>query len=174
MWREYVDEALTACRQSLGSVESMVDELRHARVAHAPVFIAGNGGSEANADHFAQDLLSAGLVATNLGSSNARLTAYANDWGYDQAYSEMLVRLCDRKSLVVAVTTSGNSRNLTRLAAEAKRRSTKVVALSGRDGGELKYFADVEIRVPSWDPGVIESVHLLVMHYCIRMLSIGD
>jgi len=127
------------------------------------ILSCGNGGSAGDAQHFSSELLNRfererpGLPAVALTTDSSTLTSIANDYAYEDIFADVLL----------AISTSGNSENVNRAIAAAHERSMQVVALSGRDGGQMAEIlsaGDVEIRVPAERTARIQEVHLVVIH----------
>jgi len=137
------------------------------------VLSCGNGGSAADAQHFSSEMINRfererpGLPAIALTTDSSTLTSVANDYRFDQVFERQIHALGQPGDVLLAISTSGNSPNVIRAVQAAHERDMFVIALSGRDGGELRAQlgeADVEIRVPSESTARIQEVHLLVIH----------
>jgi len=149
-------------------------ELTVARlVSGGKVLVCGNGGSAADAQHFSSEMINRfererpGLPAIALTTDSSTLTSVANDYRFDQVFARQIHALGHPGDLLLAISTSGNSPNVIRAVQAAHERDMFVIALSGRDGGELAEQlreSDVEIRVPSDSTARIQEVHLLVIH----------
>lgn len=139
------------------------------------VLSCGNGGSAGDAQHFSSEMLNRfemerpGLPAVALTTDSSTLTSIANDYSYDQVFSKQVSALGQQGDILLAISTSGNSTNVNRAIDAAHDREMKVIALSGKQGGDMASLltsADVEIRVPSESTARIQEVHLLAIH-CI-------
>jgi phosphoheptose isomerase len=149
------------------------------------VLICGNGGSAADAQHFAAELVGRfrggdrpGLPALALGADTAFLTDWSNDVGYDQVFARQVEVFGKRGDVLVGISTTGRSRNLVEAFGTARKRGLRCVALLGGDGGELRDLADVALTVPSSDTPHIQEVHLVLIHMLCglveeRVLSSG-
>lgn len=133
----------------------------------------GNGGSAGSAQLLSAKMLNGfererpGLPAISLTTDSSILTAIANDYGYDQVFARQINAIGHPGDLLVVMTTSGNSANLTRAVEAAHERQMRVIALTGRDGGVLTDLIDendIEIRVPADTPARTQEVHLLIIH----------
>jgi len=145
--------------------QSLLDEGR--------IFSCGNGGSAADAQHFAAELLNRfeierpGLPAIALTTDTSTLTSIANDYAFEDIFAKQVSALCRQNDVLLAISTSGNSENVNRAIVAAHERAAKVVALSGRDGGRMAGLLsdnDVEIRVPAERTARIQEVHILILH----------
>ena len=139
------------------------------------VLSCGNGGSAGDAQHFSSEMLNRfemerpGLPAVALTTDSSTLTSIANDYSYDQIFSKQVSALGQPGDILLAISTSGNSANVNRAIDAAHEREMHVIALSGKQGGDMASLLtpdDVEIRVPSDSTARIQEVHLLAIH-CI-------
>lgn len=142
-------------------------------LANGKILACGNGGSAADSQHFAGELLNRfererpGLAAVALTTDTSTLTAIANDYEYEQVFSKQVSALGQAGDVLLGISTSGNSKNVVRAVAAAHERDMRVVALTGRGGGEIgKLLAaeDVNICVPHSQTARIQEVHLLTVH----------
>ena len=137
------------------------------------ILTCGNGGSAADAQHFSSELLNRfekereGLAAVALTTDSSTLTSIANDYDYEKIFSKQVLALGRSGDVLIAITTSGRSANVSAAITAAHQRNMYVIALSGKDGGDIPSMLgpqDVEIRVPSSSTARIQEVHLLVLH----------
>jgi D-sedoheptulose 7-phosphate isomerase len=142
-------------------------------LANGKILACGNGGSAADSQHFAGELLNRfererpGLAAVALTTDTSTLTAIANDYDYEQIFSKQVSALGQSGDVLLGISTSGNSKNVARAVAAAHERDMRVIILSGRGGGEIgKRLApeDVNICVPHSQTARIQEVHLLAIH----------
>jgi len=147
----------------------MVDAL----VAGHKILACGNGGSAADAQHFSAELLNRylserpNLPAIALTTDSSTLTSIANDYHFDDIFSRQLKALGQKGDVLLAISTSGHSRNIMKAVEVAQDRGMTVVYLSGRDGGNVAPLIrpeDVEIRVPAHATSRIQEIHGLVIH----------
>jgi D-sedoheptulose 7-phosphate isomerase len=139
----------------------------------AKVLSCGNGGSAADAQHFASEMVNRferdrpGLAALALTTDSSALTSIANDHAYEQVFAKQIQALGNPGDVLLAISTSGGSPNVVTAALSAHDQDMRVVALTGRDGGALAAVLepeDVEIRVPAESTARIQEVHLLIIH----------
>ena len=151
------------------AVDLMVTRLK----AGHKILSCGNGGSAADAQHLSAELICRyemerpSLPAIALTTDTSALTAISNDYHYDQIFAKQLSSLGNKGDILVAISTSGNSTNVVAAIDMAHQRQVSVIALTGRDGGDMATRltdADVEIRVPSEITARIQEVHLLTIH----------
>ena len=137
------------------------------------ILTCGNGGSAGDAQHFSSELLNRyererpALPALALSTDSSTVTAIANDYSYDEIFSKQILALGQAGDILLAISTSGNSKNVLRAIKAAHERNMAVVALSGKDGGVMATYLDaddVEIRVPAVKTNRIQETHLLVIH----------
>ena len=144
------------------------------------LYIAGNGGSASTASHITVDLMKTvsgprvggalrGFGAVCLTDNSAVMTAIANDFGYEHTLSEQIGTLGRTGDLVMLISVSGTSPNIVAAAHTAKRLEMPVIALTGKDGGDIASLSDVHVNVPSADYGVVEDLHLSIGHLLTRM-----
>jgi D-sedoheptulose 7-phosphate isomerase len=139
----------------------------------ATPILYGNGGSAADSQHFAAELLNRfererpGLAAMALTTDTSTLTSIANDYDYNQVFSKQVRALGHAGDVLLAISTSGNSPNVMAAVDAAHERQMGVVALTGRNGGKMAAQLgadDVHICVPSQVTARIQEVHLLCLH----------
>lgn len=140
------------------------------------LFICGNGGSAEQAAHFAGEMVGRfkkerkGIRAIALGMTTATLTAWSNDYSYEDAFARELEALGKRGDVLVALSTSGNSKNVIRAVEKAKEMGMQTVGVLG-EGGNLLRLVDKAISVPSRDTARIQEVHLFVIHMLSEALE---
>ena len=137
------------------------------------ILSCGNGGSAGDAQHFSSEMLNRfemerpGLPAIALTTDTSTLTSIANDYQFADIFSKQIRALGHPGDILLSISTSGNSHNIIHAVDAAHDRSMTVVALSGRDGGEVANLMrddDIEIRVPGWSTARIQEVHLMIIH----------
>jgi D-sedoheptulose 7-phosphate isomerase len=142
------------------------------------LLLCGNGGSAADCQHVAAEFVSRltkevvrpGLPAIALTTDTSFLTAYANDIGFDGVFARQIEAIGTAGDVLIAISTSGSSRNVLAAVEAAKRKGIAVVALLG-DGGALAAMADIAIQVPSRDTQLIQQVHLAVEHLICHLVE---
>ena len=140
-------------------------------------FVFGNGGSAADAQHIAAELVGRylrdrpGLPVVALTVNTSTLTAIANDYSYDAVFARQLEALGTAGDMAVGISTSGNSRNVLLAIAAAKRKGMTSVGLTGQGGGQLKGLVDRCICVPSGDTPRVQEVHILIGHILCEIVE---
>jgi len=144
------------------------------------ILVCGNGGSAADAQHFSSELLNRfnkerpSLPAIALTTDASTLTSIANDYQYDEVFSKQIKGLGQEQDVLLAITTSGNSSNIASAVYAAQSKGMTVIALTGKDGGELSRILrpeDVELRVPGTNTARIQEVHILIIHCLCEMID---
>ena len=134
------------------------------------VLIAGNGGSAADAQHFAAELVGRfvmerkGYPAIALTTDSSIITSIGNDYNFDVIFKRQIEALGNENDVFVGITTSGNSKNVVEAAIEAKEKNMKVIGLTGHDGGKLKELSDICINFPYAETARIQEHHLMTYH----------
>jgi len=141
------------------------------------VLLCGNGGSAADAQHIAAELIGRfiddrrSLPAVALTTDTSALTAIANDYGYEQVFSRQVEGLAVPGDVLIAISTSGNSANVNRAAVSARERQCQVIGLSGKSGGALTALCDTVLVVPSDITARIQECHILVGHILCDLIE---
>ena len=141
------------------------------------VISCGNGGSHCDAMHFAEELTgryreNRRAIPALCISDPSHISCVSNDFGYEFIFSRYLEALGNKGDVLLGLSTSGNSMNIIRAAETAKEKGMKVIILSGKDGGKLAPFADVELRVPHHGyADRIQEVHIKIIHILILLIE---
>ena len=141
------------------------------------ILVCGNGGSAADAQHFAAELSGRyvkerrALAGIALTVDTSALTAIGNDYGFDQVFSRQVEALGRPGDLLVGISTSGNSRDVILAVAAAKGLGMRTLGLLGRDGGQLKALVDDALVVPSPVTARIQELHLMTYHFWCEALD---
>jgi D-sedoheptulose 7-phosphate isomerase len=159
-----------------------IDEIANILVgaydAGRTVFLCGNGGSASLASHFACDLgkgtayCNGGkrLRALSLTDNLPTLTAWANDSSYEDVFSEQLRNFVQPGDVALAISCSGNSRNVLNALQVARDAGATTVGISGFQGGEMKSLCDICVIIPSTNMQIIEDLHLAMVHSIFRIV----
>ena len=167
-------EALFLCKESLTGLVAQAGELLvHSLLSDGKVLCCGNGGSASNAAHFSAKMLNRferdrpALPAFSIAADSATITGVAEDYSYNDVFSKQIRAIGQSNDLLLAVTTSGKSANMVQAIQAAHDRDMKVLALTGKDGGDvarLLYPEDLEIRITSNSMPRIHEIHLSIIH----------
>lgn len=179
----YLEETADLLRQSAnGDLAAAMDRaislVAAALNSRRPVLVAGNGGSMADAQHIAGELVARfklerpGLPVIALGSNGATLTAWANDYDYTSAFAREVEAFGQPGGVFIGISTSGNSENIIAAANRARNIGMDVIAMTGQSGGRLATIADVIIAPPSSDTPRIQEVHTALYHFLCQHVEI--
>jgi len=160
------------------SIAAAADLITNCFRSNGKVLLCGNGGSAADCQHMAAELVGRlthekdrpGLPAIALTTDTSFLTAYPNDVGFDGVFARQVQALGSPGDILIAISTSGRSRNVLTAVEEARGKGLSIVGLLGADG-PLATTADVAIRVPTNDTQVIQQVHLAVEHLICHLVE---
>jgi D-sedoheptulose 7-phosphate isomerase len=171
-------ESLRRLKELAPELEKLAEIISEARDHDHCVFTFGNGGSGSTAVHFASDLMKTTIKkgkkrirSVCLNSNMPLVTAWANDSAYENVFKEQLENLMNKGDVVLAISGSGNSKNILKAVEYAQENGAVTVGLTGFDGGVLKEKVTIPIVVPSHDMMRIEDVHLLICHVLVRLIS---
>jgi D-sedoheptulose 7-phosphate isomerase len=177
--KEYLDRVRGLLDALPAQADRFVDVLFDAFERGSTVFLAGNGGSAANASHFGQDLAKGTLASMDaerrfrvvpLTDNIGFITALANDEGYESIFEQQLRNLARPGDLLVAISGSGNSPNVLHAVSYARSIGMKTIGVTGFDGGKLKQMADEGVHIPIDDMGMTEALHSVVFHLAMSQL----
>ena len=157
------------------AAQLMIESLKE----EGKIFSCGNGGSHCDAMHFAEELPGKyredrdPIAAISI-SDPSHISCVSNDFGFERVFSRFLRAVGKKGDVLLAISTSGNSKNVLNAAEFAKQKGIKVIALSGNNGGALVEFADVEIRVPHTGyADRIQEIHIKIIHCLIGLIEKG-
>ncbi len=162
-----------------GEVEKFAEAVIECFSSGNKLMGCGNGGSAADAQHFASEFSARykmerrGLPAIALTTDTSVITCWVNDYDFETLYSRQVEALGKKGDLLVAISTSGNSANIIDAVKKAKSMGIKTVCLLGKGGGKTKGMADVEIIVPSSDTPRIQEAQMCMMHIICELVENG-
>ena len=170
---------LDATMKSIGSALEVaanicIDSLKQG----GKILIFGNGGSAADAQHIAAELVGRyklerkGLSAIALSTDTSSLTAIANDYGYEHVFDRQIEALANPEDVAVGISTSGNSSNVVNALQLAKNIGCKSIGLSGKSGGDMNKLCDVNLVIPAKDTARIQEMHILVGHIICHLIEL--
>ena len=174
---KFLKRAIVAANQTLQSlldldaqVAKAADLIEESLRAKNKLLVCGNGGSAADASHFATEFVvrftkdRPAYPAICLSGDGGLLTAAGNDYGFDEVFARQVAAFGLQGDVLICLTTSGKSRNVERALEEAKAHKLKTIALLGRDGGSTIGMADVDLLVRSESTARIQEAHQLLLH----------
>jgi phosphoheptose isomerase len=174
-------EAATQTLRALSSLEPQMaqaaDAIDQCLRAGNKLLICGNGGSAADASHFATELVvrfakdRRALPAICLTSDSGILTAAGNDYGFDEVFARQVAAFGVTGDVLICLTTSGKSRNLIRALEEAKARKLRTIAFLGRDGGSSTGIADIDLLVRNDSTARVQEAHQLLLHALCEIIE---
>lgn len=181
-----IDEILKEHIDVVRKIDSMKDIINEiSAVINKALFngnkllIMGNGGSAADSQHFAAEVVGrykierSGYPAIALTTDTSIITSIGNDYSFDRIFSRQIESLGVEGDVVMGLSTSGNSRNVMEGFTEAKKRGCETVALLGRDGGILKNYSDYKLIVPSETTARVQEGHILIIHILCDLFEKG-
>jgi D-sedoheptulose 7-phosphate isomerase len=154
----------------LTSIENAVRLVMECIQKGGKLLLFGNGGSAADSQHIAAEFVGrfrlerTALAALALTANTSTLTALSNDYGYDITFKRQIEAFGNKGDVAIAISTSGNAKNVIEAAKEAKVKGIKTIGLTGRDGGALAKICDIPIVVKSDDTARIQEAHILIGH----------
>jgi D-sedoheptulose 7-phosphate isomerase len=143
------------------------------------ILIFGNGGSAADAQHIAAELVGRykaerkGLAAIALTTDSSALTCIANDYSYDYIFSRQVEALANNKDVIIGISTGGTSSNVVNGLRTAVDLGCKTVGFSGRKGGEFNELCDINLVVPAEDTARIQEMHIVIGHIICHLIDLS-
>ncbi|MDF2628780.1 MAG: gmhA [Symbiobacteriaceae bacterium] len=171
--RGYLEEHIEVARQTealLPLVEEVAQAIVSALALGGKLLVCGNGGSAADAQHFAAELTGryrrerTPLAAIALTTDSSALTCIGNDYAFDEVFSRQVRALGAKGDVLFGITTSGNSPNVVKALEAAKERGAVTIAFTGGSGGVVKDLADYTVVVPAKTTARIQEMHILLIH----------
>jgi D-sedoheptulose 7-phosphate isomerase len=167
---EHLAVARAARAELVPTIAQLAAHIIEAVEGQGKLIVFGNGGSAADAQHFAGELTGhykrdrRAIPALALTTDTSVLTAIANDYSYEDVFARQVEALCQPSDVVVGISTSGKAENVIRGITTARRRGARTWALTGADGGSLGAAAEHALRVPSNATARIQEMHITVIH----------
>lgn len=141
------------------------------------ILIFGNGGSAADAQHIAAELVGRykserkGLAAVALTTDTSALTSIANDFHFNEVFSRQIEALANNGDVVIGISTSGRSINVLNALKAASKLNCKTIGFSGKDGGRMNKFCNLNLVMPSYDTPRIQEMHILIGHIICHLID---
>lgn len=174
-------EHIKVMNRILGNGIEKIDEIAQLIIGSykndGKVVLFGNGGSAADAQHIAAELVGKyklerkSLRAVTLTTNSSILSAIANDYDFNRIFERQVESLVDNKDVVIGISTSGNSENVIRGILKAKEIGARTVAFTGENGGRLKEIADILLNVPSNNTPRIQEAHITLGHIMCGLIE---
>jgi len=170
------------CWQAAGSaknydagIHALTDEFAIHKRIKSQVFFIGNGGSAAIASHMTADFMKNGGMRTYSLYDSAVTTCMGNDYGYEYVFSKPLQFLVNPGDLLVAISSSGNSKNIIHAIHTAKEKGASVITFTGfRPDNQARQLGDINVYVPSEKYGIVESIHNLILQQVVDTIMERD
>jgi D-sedoheptulose 7-phosphate isomerase len=172
-----VKENIASDDEIISKIEKVAVDIIEALKKVNKVLLCGNGGSAADAQHIAAELLGKfylhrkALQAVALNTNGSILTAVANDYSYDDVFSRQVEGLGREGDILIGISTSGNSKNVINAIKKAKEMGIKTIGLSGKNGGKMKELSDICICVPSNSTPRIQEAHITIGHVICEIVE---
>jgi len=170
-------DAVLADTALLAAVEEAGLACVKALKAGKKVMLAGNGGSAADSQHIAAELVSRlnydrpGLSAIALTTDTSALTAIGNDYGFERAFARQVEALGQEGDVLIALSTSGNSPNILAALEAAKERKIVTIGLTGKSGGKMGGMCDIALKIPSPKTPYIQECHIMFGHIICQIIE---
>lgn len=178
IWNEHLKVARALPRLA-PDVAKASEMIRSSLAAGGKLLIAGNGGSAADAQHIAAELTGRflrerkPLPAIALHANSSALTAIGNDYGYEQVFARELAAHARPGDVLLAISTSGGSKNILRAIEEAREKRVAVIGMTGESGGAMRTACDLCLCVPSKSTARIQEMHIMIGHTICELLEEG-
>ena len=172
-----VKQAILGNTALLIKIEAAAKACQTALSNGGKVLIAGNGGSAADAQHIAAELVGRfekereSMASVALTTDTSALTAIANDYGYDKVFSRQLEGLGQANDVFIGITTSGNSANIMQAIDVCEKKGIKSIGLTGNSGGKLAERADITLCVPDTRTATIQESHIMIGHILCALIE---
>lgn len=173
-------ETLQNLRKLNKEIDAIGNKLIEARENRGTIYIIGNGGSASTASHMACDLLKSCItlkqkrfMAVSLSDNTPVFSAWANDTSYEKVFEEQLRNFLTEKDVVVAISGSGNSKNILNAVKFSNKIGACTIGLTGMGGGELAKIAKLSLVVPNDNMWRVEDIHLLLNHLLVSIFLGG-
>lgn len=161
----------------LPQISTVGQRLRDCLKQGGKILLMGNGGSAADSQHIAAEIVGRfkkerpGLPAIALTTDTSIITSVGNDYGYDFIFARQIEALCRPEDVVIGISTSGNSKNVVRAVQTAKAMGATTIGLTGGTGGILETLCDFSIIVPSAETARIQEAHIFIGHSLCSLLE---
>lgn len=164
-------------KKEVSNIENAVRLIQKCIGKRGKLLIFGNGGSAADSQHIAAEFVGRfklereAIPALALTTNTSTITAISNDYGYEVSFKRQVEALGNKGDVALAISTSGNARNVTEAVKAAKTKGLSTIALTGKGGGALKSLCDIAILVDSNDTARIQEAHILIGHIIAEIVE---
>jgi D-sedoheptulose 7-phosphate isomerase len=182
--KQIIQQSLRAHAETIAQLDVIIpDIVRFAELVQAAlsrggkILFMGNGGSAADSQHLAAELVGRfqterrGLAAIALSTDTSILTSVGNDYGFEHIFSRQVEALCRPEDLLVGISTSGNSANVLRAIEEGRKIGAVTVAMTGEGGGKLAAICDLTLAVPARVTARVQEAHILIGHILCELID---
>ncbi len=172
-----IETKKTLLGKEVASIEKAVELIQDCIGKGGKLLIFGNGGSAADSQHIAAEFVGRfklerrALPALALSTNTSTLTALSNDYGYEVTFKRQIESLGNKGDVVLAISTSGNAKNVIEAVKTAKEKGLATIALTGNDGGALSPLCESSIIVNSQDTARIQEAHILIGHIIAEIIE---
>jgi len=179
-----IQQSLRAHAETIARLDALIPDIvrlsklvQESLTRGGKILLMGNGGSAADSQHIAAELVGRfqkerrGLAAIALTTDTSILTSVGNDYGYDHVFSRQVEALCRPEDLLIGISTSGNSANVLRAIEAGREIGATTVALTGEGGGKLGALCDLTLAVPSQVTARVQEAHILIGHILCELID---
>jgi D-sedoheptulose 7-phosphate isomerase len=179
-----IKNALKEHELLIGQLESLLPQIKKAAQASidalkngGKIMLCGNGGSAADSQHLAAELVGrfkknrAPLAAIALTTDTSIITAVGNDFGFDSIFKKQVQALANKNDILIAISTSGNSQNIIEALKVAQEKNIFTIGLLGKDGGAIKKHVDLELIINAENTARIQELHILIGHIICEIIE---
>ena len=158
-------------------INQVAEELKACIIRGGKILLMGNGGSAADSQHIAAEIVGRfkkerrGLAAIALTTDTSIITSVANDYGYEYIFARQIEALCRPEDVVIGITTSGNSKNVIAAIEEANKLGATTIGLTGGNGGRMNELCKFNLIMPSSETARIQEAHIFIGHSLCDILE---
>ena len=177
---QYIDthiEINEKLKKQIPSIEKAANIISNSIAKGGKLIIFGNGGSAADSQHICAEFIGhfklnrGPLPAIALTTNSSIMTSIGNDFKFDEIFSRQLKALAQKNDVILAISTSGNSKNVINAVKEAKKKNLKIIVFTGQTGGKLSSLAQISINVPSKNTQHIQESHIMIGHMLVDLVE---
>jgi D-sedoheptulose 7-phosphate isomerase len=184
--KEFINDYISSINETISGLDiekisKVTEKIGEAHKNKKRIFVFGNGGSAATANHFVCDLGKNAIKGDenrfqiiSLSDNVSSITAYGNDAGYESVFVEQLKNLIQPGDTIVCISASGNSPNIIKAVEYAKKKNAVIISLTGFNGGKLKEISDFNVNVPDNSYEKIEDIHLIITHIIVYWFKMNS